>query len=443
MAVLGPVVMAALSIAVLLWVMAQVRRNAEVNGWSAEVQRKIIHVATGLYAICLPILFAEDWPVYLLLGLTVVAMAAMRLPALRSSGASAALHSVDRQSYGDFLLAAAVALVFLLSHRDPLLYVLPLAVLTLGDAAAALAGSAYGKRFFAVEDGHKSLEGSAVLFLVTVILSMTCLLLLSEIPRVNVVILAFLIATFSTLVEADSWRGFDNLFLPLAVLIILREHATGSTMDLAILFTTYLCALVLFHAAARQFGMTNHVARVYLAAIFLLLSVTATQNVVFCVLMLLLHLVAERKAPSASAHPELDAVTTLAVLSFGWLAAGNATGFNALDAFGACLAGVCMGLAMLAMSGESVRLRMAVFLGLGLAMPPLWIWLMGFNPPEKHWIPRAGWIMAANVGLVGLATLSRPAAFGRHRMTRIGALAVLAPAFAYATYAATFEGGLP
>ncbi|SDI70036.1 hypothetical protein [Aliiruegeria lutimaris] len=441
MALLGPILLAALSIAGLLGFMMLVRRRAEAACWSAELQRKIVHVVTGLFAICLPYVFSENWPVYLLLGLAVLAMAAMRLPALRSKGAGAALHSVERQSYGDFLIVAAVGLVLLLSQRDPLLYILPLAVLTLGDAAAALAGSAYGRRFIAVEDGQKSLEGSAVLFLVTVILSMTCLLLLSGISRENVVILAFLIATFSTFVEADSWRGFDNLFLPLAVLIILREHRTSSAEDLITLFATYLGALALFHATARRFGLPTQIARAYLAAIFLLLSVTATQNVVFCVLMLLLHLVAERKSPSASAHPELDAVAALAALSFGWLAAGNATGFNALDAFGASLAGICVGLTMLAMSGLGLGTRLAAFLGLGVAMPPVWNWLMDFNPAEKHWAPQAGLVMIASVALVGMATVTRPGVFYRYRMPRLGVLAVLLPALAYAISAATFEGG--
>lgn len=439
----GPILVIAISIGGLLGFMVLVRRRAEVDGWGAEVQRKLVHVATGLYAIALPWLFAEDWPVYFVLGLTLVAMAAMRLPSLRSRGAGAALHSVDRRSWGDFLFVAAVALVFLLSQRDPLLYVLPLAVLALGDAAAALAGSTYGRRFFAVEGGFKSLEGSVVLFLVTIILAMVCLLLLSDIPRENVVILAFLLATFSTLVEADSWHGFDNLFLPLAVLIILREHGASSGLDLLILCATYLLALLVFRELARRFGLTPHVARVYLAAIFLLLSVTATQNAVFCVVMLVLHLVAERRAPSASSHPELDAVATLAVAGFGWLAVGHATGFNALDAFGASVAAMCAALAVLALAGSGIVPKLAGIAALAVVLPLTWNALMAFNPSEKHWLPNPGLIMLASALLAGGVALCRPDILARHRMVRIGALALLMPTLAFAVFAATFDGGNP
>ena len=52
---------------------------------------------------------------------------------------------------------------------------MPLAVLTLADAAAALAGSTYGRRFFTVDDGRKRVEGSAVFFTVTLLVAMVCL----------------------------------------------------------------------------------------------------------------------------------------------------------------------------------------------------------------------------------------------------------------------------
>jgi phytol kinase len=36
-----------------------------------------------------------------------------------------------------------------------------------------------------------------------------------------------MVAGFGTLVEAASWRGFDNLFLPLGLLIFLWVHAAN------------------------------------------------------------------------------------------------------------------------------------------------------------------------------------------------------------------------
>jgi hypothetical protein len=72
--------------------MALVRRAAQSMQISAEVQRKLIHVGTGLYAILLPWLFPDRWPVYVLIGVTLVVMLVLRLPnsrlGRRSTGSS-------------------------------------------------------------------------------------------------------------------------------------------------------------------------------------------------------------------------------------------------------------------------------------------------------------------------------------------------------------------
>jgi len=124
------------SVLVLLGLMALVRRGAGAMGLGAEVQRKLVHVGTGLYALALPWLFPDRWPVYMLIAVTLGVMALLRLP-LFAKGIGGALHGVERRSYGDFLLAGSVGLCFFLADGEALLYVLPLAVLTLADAAAA------------------------------------------------------------------------------------------------------------------------------------------------------------------------------------------------------------------------------------------------------------------------------------------------------------------
>jgi len=118
-----------------------VRRQAKSLGLSAEVQRKTVHIGAGLYALTLPWLFTDRWPVFMLLGITIVVMLVLRLPKLSSSGIGSTLHSVERRSYGDLLLVLAIGTVFLLSNGKPILYVLPLVIVALSDAAAALTGS--------------------------------------------------------------------------------------------------------------------------------------------------------------------------------------------------------------------------------------------------------------------------------------------------------------
>src|SRR6185436_10634818 len=148
-------------------------------------QRKSVHLAIGCYALTLPLTFSERWPVLVLAGLATVVMLVLRLPHFATAGLGSTLHGVERKSYGEFFLALSVAFIFSFSLEKPILFVLPITVLTLSDAAAAMIGTRYGQKKFPVEAGTKSLEGVAIFFLVTWIVAMVLLLLLTDIGRVN------------------------------------------------------------------------------------------------------------------------------------------------------------------------------------------------------------------------------------------------------------------
>jgi dolichol kinase len=432
MTVVLPVVLALASVAVLLGLMAGVRRLAQGRGWPPEVQRKIVHIGTGLFALLLPVLFADDWPVYLLLGLTLVVMLALRSGRF-SQGIGATLHAVERRSYGDFFLALAVGLVFLLSGREPLFYVLPLAVLTLSDAAAALAGTAYGRRFFEVEGGRKSLEGSAVFFMVTLIVAMVCLLLLSEIPRANVVLIAVMVAAFGTLVEADSWRGFDNLFLPLGILIFLMVHYHRAPGELLALMALFSAALVLLYGAAPGLGLSFHMVRVYVVAAFLLLSVTAVQNTVLPLLFLMLHAGLQARLPAAGAghRPVHDAVAVVALVSFGWLALGQAFGANALDYFAMTCMGLCAGLVMLTLPLHAPWRALVAVLA-GAVLYALWSGLTALNPETARWTGGIAVWGVVSLGVAAVPPYVWPGRFADLGMARLAGLAAAVPVLVYA-----------
>src|ERR1700722_18064654 len=188
------------SLIVLVTVMIGVKWLGSRFSWRPELARKGVHVATGLYATFLPFMFGEVWPVLLLVGIAAAAMLVLRLPRLAKDGLGSTLHGVERHSYGELLLAAAIGVVFALSIGNPVLYVLPMAVLTLSDAAAALVGTRYGRKFFEVEAGNKRAEGGGAFFLVTWIVAMVVLLLLSDIGRGNVILLSLIIAAFGAMV---------------------------------------------------------------------------------------------------------------------------------------------------------------------------------------------------------------------------------------------------
>ncbi|MBF9031627.1 hypothetical protein HKCCE3408_14595 [Rhodobacterales bacterium HKCCE3408] len=383
-------------VAGLLGSMAALSRIAAARGWHPELPRKMVHVGAGGIGIALPWIMAEDWQVWLMLGLSGAAILALRTARLRTVGG--AVHGVARQSFGDLLLIAAVALTFLLHGDRPILYVLPLAVLTLADAAAALAGIRYGRTRLPAGDGGKSVEGSAIFFLVTFILGMVCLLLLTEVPRVNVIVLSLAVAVFATIVEADSWQGFDNLFLPMGVLIFLAANIDAAPADAALRTGLILAAGAAIWAVTKAMGMPGHVARVNALALFLLLSVLYPVNAILPAAALL--------AISAAAGPArpteaLSSVAALAIVSFLCFAVEPAFGPTAVNFFGlaaAGFAGAHLGLWASGRGGMAVLIAVAVAAGLAA----IWLGVLAVTPAVSFWHPD---IRIAGSVVIALATL--------------------------------------
>lgn len=422
------IALALCSVAVLLGLMMAVRRLAGLWDINAELQRKMVHIGTGIYAIMLPWLFPDRWPVYVLVALTLVVMLVLRLP---NSRLGRTLHGVDRQSYGDLLLAVSVGLCLLLAGDRLFLYVLPIAVLTLADATAALVGRSYGTRFFRVEEGDKSIEGSTVFFMVTLLISVFCLMLMTPFPPLNIIVLSVMVAAFGTLVEAVSWRGFDNLFLPMGLLIFLSVHAQDPLPDLLALGVLFAGCIVAFKFISPKIGLTNHAARVYVTAVFLLFAVTEVQNAVFPILVLAAHVWSRSVVPSASKFPDLDIVAGLAMVSFGSLTLGNATGWNAVSFYGIVAMGMMIGHSALALRPQTNLMRFTGLAAVVMAAIVLRAIVVGLNPADANWNGPMWSVVLVCIALTAGVPSAFPALFAQARVTKMVLLSLAIPLAAY------------
>ncbi|MEQ1712592.1 MAG: hypothetical protein ABL908_14490, partial [Hyphomicrobium sp.] len=419
------------SVAMLLGVMQLVRVAGRRYGWPPEVQRKAVHVATGGYALTLPLLFHEPWPVILLVALTIVVMLLLRHPAMAQRGLGTAIHSVERKSYGDMLFAIAVGFLFFRAPSNPVLFALPVLVLTLSDTAAALAGSAYGKRLFAVEAGNKSLEGVAVFFLVTWIIAMVMLLLMTDIPRLNVVTLSLLIASFGALVEADSWRGFDNLFLPVGLHLFLAAHLSTPPLGLAVIALGFLVAMVSILNLAPRLGLSPHTARTYVVALFLIGCYTQPHNMILPALAVAAHLWARERTPSRSPFPDLDSIAAVAVISLAWMFAGEWFGPSAINFYNMTFAGAAAALVMIGLAGRPRVAALAAAVATAAVIASLFNWIVGLGPEAARW--HGGLALPLSLTLLLSLAVSgmQPDLFDRFRSPRIAILAGIVPAIAY------------
>jgi phytol kinase len=193
----------------------------------AEVLRKSLHITMGLTTLSFPWLFQSKWPVILVVSLCTLAFIALHagMPMLRRL--RQALSRVKRASVGEFCFVAATAIVFLLASRDPVLYCIPLLLLTLADAAAALVGTTFGRHRFTTMWDYKSVEGSAAFFVTALACIAVPLVWFTPATPMEAIAVAVLIALATTVLEAAIGGGFDNLLVPLGALAAIK--ATGLT----------------------------------------------------------------------------------------------------------------------------------------------------------------------------------------------------------------------
>jgi phytol kinase len=160
---------------------------------------------------------------------------------------------VERASLGEVYFPLAIAVLWHLYlftdgpfERRALLYCVPLLLLALADAAAALVGVNYGQWRYLTCDGQKSTEGSFAFFLCAFLCVHVPVLLVGGTGRLEALLIAVLLAWVAMLFEAIAWGGLDNLCLPLVAHVLLRVYLGLSAYELAmrLAFTAGLMAFV-------------------------------------------------------------------------------------------------------------------------------------------------------------------------------------------------------
>jgi len=200
------------------------RRRA---GWEAEHTRKLAHVGSGLVAATFPWLFSSALSVGLLTG----GFAAFMVVTARQ-GLLPSVHAVARRTSGVAFFPCGVALAFLASARTAP-FVCAMLVLAIGDAVAALVGRRYGRHAHRFGGAVRSVEGSAALFLTTVVVVTSALRLLDRLPPAAALAWGLAVAALATTIEIAAQDGSDNLLLPVAVALALAP-AAGPARDAAL-----------------------------------------------------------------------------------------------------------------------------------------------------------------------------------------------------------------
>jgi phytol kinase len=205
-----------------------------------EWTRKLVHFGAGAIVAAFPWLIASHWTVLALaLAFAGIILGTRRLGLLGS------VHGVSRRSEGGVYYPLAIYLLFLVAAGEPVFYLVSLLVLMVADSLAALLGSEYGRRIYAVEGDRRSLEGSAVFLLTTFLAVHLPLLLATELGRGATVLIAAQVALTVTILEGISTEGSDNLVVPLATYFLLANLAVRPPEYVGRLLAAQLLILLL------------------------------------------------------------------------------------------------------------------------------------------------------------------------------------------------------
>lgn len=194
----------------------------------AEITRKIVHFGTGILTLLFPILLDNHWLVlFLCSSFALILFISLRFDLLKS------INAIDRKSYGSLCYPLSVYICYLVynwyhhthnSSNDILVFYLPILILAISDPLAALFGKKWPIIKYRVGTGFKSILGSSVFFISSYLISFSILINLIGDGFSSIALSSLIIAFTTTVSEAFSTNGMDNLYIPL----------TGA-------FGTYIC----------------------------------------------------------------------------------------------------------------------------------------------------------------------------------------------------------
>lgn len=176
-----------------------------------EVIRKIVHIGTGNVIL---LAWWLDIPPFLGIAAAIfaslVTLFSYFVPILPG------INSVGRQSLGTFFYAVSIGVLVAAFWylQQPQYAALGILTMAWGDGLAALIGKRFGQHKYQIFGANKSWEGSLTM---TLISSLVAILILLGTQGNNweILLISIFVGIFSTVLEAISFLGIDNLTVPI------------------------------------------------------------------------------------------------------------------------------------------------------------------------------------------------------------------------------------
>lgn len=180
----------------------------------AEYTRKWSHIGTGFITLLFPSMLSNHWWVLVLcVTFAILLSTSIKFNFLKS------INAVDRDTLGSLCYPLAVYTSFLayVWKDNMLFFFLPMLIMALADPAAALVGKRWPWKPYSVGKQKKSVAGSLAFFVVS---TMLAVYFLGAMTTSEHIWLVLTIAVSSTLAEAFSAKGYDNVTIPWTVIAV-------------------------------------------------------------------------------------------------------------------------------------------------------------------------------------------------------------------------------
>ncbi len=189
---------------------------------TGEITRKFAHFSSVLATVPFPYIFPSHWYVLVLALLFAAALFITQNGKLLKS-----IHDIERKSIGSYLLPLSIYVTFLFSELldNRFIYILPMLILAISDPMAAILGinikSYNGRIKIFGRKLNKTWLGSGAFLVSSFVISIIALFFHRGVFDFEAFWLAMLMALVTMLAEMISWKGSDNLSIPLSAVVVL------------------------------------------------------------------------------------------------------------------------------------------------------------------------------------------------------------------------------
>jgi len=194
---------------------------------TTELRRKALHLGVGLTALSFPLFLTNGWLVVSALTIVFSWMLAVRKIPLLNSRFGCVLHGAGRKSHGELYFSFAIAGLLLLPQSNPALYVIPVLILTIADAAAAVVGRAWPIGQLGGLARGKTASGAAAFAICALLITCLALAYFTPLSPLLILVIAVFVSALTTYVEAVSSQGLDNIAVPAIAWLALYSTIGG------------------------------------------------------------------------------------------------------------------------------------------------------------------------------------------------------------------------